>query len=63
MLGIGSCTEWWCKDLVLHREPLPFPLGNYRHRFVCGLRAALTGGPLEIRDLVSEGGEDLADGA
>jgi hypothetical protein len=27
---------------VLHNQPLPFPLGNWRAEFVIGLRRALT---------------------
>jgi hypothetical protein len=27
---------------VLHDQPLPFPLGNWRAEFVAGLRQALT---------------------
>jgi hypothetical protein len=27
---------------VLHDQPLPFPLGNWRAEFIAGLRQALT---------------------
>ena len=51
-LGIIICHDGTYKDIadhlqanhlpVLHREPIPFPLGNYRARFAEAVRAALS---------------------
>jgi hypothetical protein len=38
-----ACTSLRDAEVrVLHDQPLPFPLGNWRAEFVAGLRQALT---------------------